>query len=247
MKDPTHRAALQIIGTNITRRGAYALADFRAQDQQVAKNDARRGRRHVCARRPMSQSFAQVDAAVATETRNRCARVCIECPEVLSRSGHDATARRAGPIHDSSVMSLRSAAVGDRIESPKLLPRGRVESEDVRSRGRCKENAPDDDRIALNLTQCTFGSAGIVGPGHLQLFDVRPIDLRQRRIVRATGVAQIVLPLPITGCALIRPGSLIRAHAAESKQCGDQEPGDPKTNDLKHASPIELRKRKCRS
>src|SRR5690606_25988639 len=116
-----------------------------------------------------------------------------------------------------AVVTLGGAAVGHRVEAPAFATRGRVEGEDLGAGGGAVEEAVDDDRIRLDLRERALERARVVGPGDLEPGDVPAIDLRERRVMGAADVAEIVVPIVIreaTGRRIRgRRGALLRGGA----------------------------------
>jgi hypothetical protein len=87
-----------------------------------------------------------------------------------------------------------------RIKAPLLTPGLRVESDDAIERGGRIHRAADDDggrlEFALAAIIAAVGNiAGVVFPGDLQVRNIVPVDLAQRRIAAAAGIAAVIGPL----------------------------------------------------
>jgi hypothetical protein len=97
------------------------------------------------------------------------------------------------------------------IELPKQLSRGSIES-DYLFRG-CigVEDPPNDQRICLDYAFFT----GVVGPLHLELRHIVPVDLGQGRIVLALDLPSIDGPIDVR---LLRLSGGIGQHPTQRDQ-----------------------------
>ena len=163
-----------------------------------------------------AEAVAQVDAAAVAETRERLAGLGVEGEEVLSRAEDDAPLGAVAPDDDPAVHAERVllGAGGEGVEAPELAAGGRVERERLQLGARAVEDAVDDHRVALDLRPAVGPRVrGVVRPGHLELRDVRRVDLRERRMLCVPGVPPVPAPLALRGhgrAARRRPGGARR-------------------------------------
>ncbi len=197
MKGPDDVAGASVVGADVPRRGTRPLADASPDDQQVLEHDARGVHAREDAFGLSFESDSQIYLAGLPEGLDQASLAGIRCQQERTRSEVDPLVRPVfrHPAHQSAGAAepARDSLHPRRREPPDLLTRRCVHLEEVDARIRAVECRPDDERIVLDLCRGPLlQSAAGVRPRHLQRVDVRRVDLRERGVVRASGVAQVV-------------------------------------------------------
>ena len=122
------------------------------------------------------------------------------------------------PIRHAAVAyGVRDLGAIVGIETPALLAGCGVERNDTQLRRGGVEHAMNDDRIALHFRSLE-NVAGVKCPGNLELPDILPIDLVERRIAHAFRAAAIDFPVSITGVGNVALGD---GGVGEHERCGE--------------------------
>ena len=200
-----HDAALHVDRT--------VVADGGADDDEIAGDGGRRG--HL-----VLPEIAQVDAAreidlpVDAEVPARRPGRPVQGDETRIEGAHeDAQAaprtrrgHRVAPGRDAARRDL--GVVARAIELDVVLPELRagpgIERDDLVERRAEEQLALDEDRRGLERgflveRRLRLERARAMRPGHPELRDVRPIDLRERRIAAAAGIIAVTRPRGIGG------------------------------------------------
>ena len=214
-----HRAELEL--------DRPVVADRRAGDHQIARDRGRRGDR-VLAGLGRPDVLAEVDRAAAAEVGAGLPGHAVEGDQpAVERADEDPKRARGRPVGGGIApgadaargrLGIAAAAVDPGVVAPELAPARRVEGDHLVGRGREVEPALDQDRRRLEGElvpgrEALAELAGPIGPGDLELADVAPVDLGQRRIARAARIAAVDAPaghrldLPCPACEPIASAS----------------------------------------
>jgi len=205
VEHPAELACVDVERANVSRGTRQRLGNAAAHDQQVLEYRARR------ARADAAEAFAQVDAPVSAEGRDRHARLPIDGPQPVAVSDEHAVLVNRDAAMTETRTARRAAA---RIELPDLAAGCGIHRHHFQRR-RCRvEHAVHDHRVALHLRalECIMR---VVGPRDLQLPDVVPVDVRERRVADVVHTA-MHRPLSIR----TRRGlSRARRHQHDQREC----------------------------
>ncbi len=157
----------------------------------------------------MRDAARQIDVAAFAEIGARRARRGIERDQAgVDRRDEDALAAavalraiRIDPQADAAIDEAvgRRTQIGTGIEAPDRLAGLRIERDDSGKRRGQVHHAVDDDGRGLERAPRTSvlavrNIAGVVFPRDLEPCDIAFVDLRQRRISLAAGIAAVMRP-----------------------------------------------------
>src|SRR5579871_973242 len=131
--------------------------------------------------------LTEIDPAGGPECRNRFAGARVERIDEIVNRGEHAFVLTAAPVHDRTI---RPAPADARIEGPQRGTGIRPDREGLVRRRVAVEHAVDHDGLRLHRT----GFPGVEGPRDLELLDVAPVYLCQRRVPNLFRSAAVARP-----------------------------------------------------
>ena len=194
VEDPPQPARAHVERPKASRR---RFADEATDDQQVLVDHAGRIQQGVRRRRFDAHPLPEMDGAVFTEAADRQAGARVQRVEPCSGGREDPSIdSRAFPV-DQATLPVADIALtlSPRVELPQHLPGRRIQRDDVARRRRRVEHAVDDQVVGLELSLV----ACLVGPGHLELRHVGPVDLIEGRVMGAARVPEVRAPVVAGG------------------------------------------------
>ena len=211
VEDPLLLARTDIESADVPRRhllAGRAVEDRGTDDDRVADDHRRRDDRVDPALDGPPEPLRQVDLAALAEVAHRLAGVGVDRPEPgLVRRHQDPGLLAVRPVADAAVVVAQvrrpAGAPVLRVEHPLLLAGLPVDRGHLSERGRGVERAADHQwrhlvRARLRHPVSVRG-LGVVGrlpaPCHLEVGDVVPVDLLERRVLRAAVIAAVGRPV----------------------------------------------------
>ena len=180
---PAERAGVDVERADVAVGGGEAFGLSAADDEEVLEDDAGGSEADGLLFRVALEALMEVDAAGGSEGGDGSAGFGVEGIDVATEGGEDAGVTRVG-IEGHAADAL---AGGLGIEGPDGFAGGGVERDDVSGRGVAVEDSVDDDGLCLEGA----ASAGVVGPGGLEAGDIGAVDLFERGIAGAFGIAAV--------------------------------------------------------
>ena len=200
-----------------------SVGDPGAGDHHVAHDDRGRGDGVIADSFDEGEPFGEIDAPACAERRVELAGLCIHRDQVgVVRASEQPLDRTVGPVRKTAVKEpeiRRPAGLPRfRIELPDRLARAWVEGRDDAETGEGVHDTVRHQRRVLVGARLRLGVRRrdrVVGrapsPRLAQLPDVCRIDLIERRVLRAAGVAAVKAPL-------VRSGPLGVGHAKHGRR-----------------------------
>src|SRR6266571_5368031 len=191
---------------------AAIVADGRTDDYQVADDRRRRGN-FIVASVDQSNVVRQINLSAFSEIIAQSASRRVESYETRIDRG-DVNA----PLSRPAIRPARNSTTGDfrvtrhqidfRVVAPALGSLLRIEGNHAIEGGAQVEYAVYDDRcgfecgVAHGPAFYASGS-GPISPSDFQVLDVVAVDLRKRRVARASWIAPIGRPFSVTGWVIL--------------------------------------------
>ena len=191
VENPAEFAGANVEGADIAGRRRERFGIAAAHDKKIFVNDSRAGEDHeLRGSRFAAEPFAQIDAAVLSEGSDGFPGRDVDGIDKIHDADEDAFVPAVAPVRQAAI-GLRPANAG--IKFPEKFSGGSVQGKDFLHGGDAVQNSVDDDGAGL---QTTFFS-GIEAPRELEILDVFPVDLRERRIVRISRRAAVNGPVAL--------------------------------------------------
>ena len=118
----------------------------------------------------------------------------------------------------------RAVSIRRGIEAPEFAARRGIERKEHEFRRRAVEHTVDHERVALDLRAVVrIGTARAIGPRRLETRDIGGRELREGRVVRGAGVAEVGGPVFVGGGVERRCGARRREQSGngENETHGD--------------------------
>ena len=211
MKIPAHFPRAYIKCANIARRRRQRLRISSARDEQIFVNHHRTRQRHKRIGIFTAQVVAQIDAPIRSKRRDRFSRRRIQRINKIHHADDNPLVSpiRARPV---SQPAHRLRPLDPRIEIPNHFPRRRIHRENL-----LRWRQPIQHAIHYNRTRLQPARLPrVISPRHLELRDILPINLLQRRIMRIVRLPAIHRPIPITA-------SLVRSESCRRFSCTEKD------------------------
>ena len=187
MEDPLQRAGAHVVGVDVgRRRGVAGAAGRQRHDDEVLEDPARVVGLQRADRRDVAvEADAQVDAAIGAEARIVSpvfASIAVRMPGVDVEQPLLAAVGAAPVVHaaraDGAFVGVRPAARGPSRR------RARRSSGPSRARTSCRRRQRIEEVVLV----------GRIRPRDFELADVALVDLRERRVLRRVGAAEVLVP-----------------------------------------------------
>ena len=210
VKAPEHLPGPGVEAPDVPARPAgSAVAHEAARDEYVAADPDGRGQPVLRIREAVGHACAHIDPPALAERGIGSSRVRVDAPQpALDVAEVDEPPLPIAPRGHATVhIEIAGHGFVDaRVEHPPLGPRLGVEGEETAERRRDVEDAVDGERRRLEGRARGQGRPvapvpRIECPGDLEAGDVPPVDLVERRMLGAPGVASDVRPVPARGGA----------------------------------------------
>ena len=185
---PDQAAVCRAEGPDRTGVRVRVLVRREAEDQLVLEDESGHGDEDDAG--PVDVRRQVEDAAVA-EALDQAAVGGVERDQVLAVGVEEPPLGAVLPPHEAAL----GVAGKLQIAAPDLLARGGVEREGVEMGREGVEHPVDDQGARVHRGAGAPGFARVVDPGDLELAHVVPVDLGQRAVVPASGVAQVHGPV----------------------------------------------------
>src|ERR1700730_14305499 len=190
VEDPPQLSGAHVIGANMTGRRASATEDNEVFVDHAGRIDVHRYRAWIS-----SKVLTQVDLAGIAETFDQFSGVGIYRNQSIARGEQNPLISSVGPIANAAQSPIAANRCSlSRIVDPVLRAGGRTETENAPLRRGEIHASFDDDGVTFHVV----GRGAITGfkrPRDPQAFDVRCIDLIERRIVCSVRIAMINGPV----------------------------------------------------
>ena len=216
VEGPQQLAGVDVIAANVARRvqpRGQRDADLKrgAHHHNIANDDRRRGGADGAVQHHLAvEAEPEVDVAVFPEARDRRAGLGVQRDQLIAGGDEQdpVVAAAVAPVADAAIVGAHGSALGGIVTAigPQRLAGGGV------GRDHGAPGAGGEEQLAARHQRSHFPGRlrrgahvlGLPAPDHLQILDVVRVDLIERRIPGAAGVASVHAPLAGGGSSLLR-------------------------------------------